>query len=137
MNISDLFNWHEALPNIGKFFNEVGFPMGVWLITVFILYKVFYSIGYKAMSKLWSKIEPMIDAHFDLVRTMKDNLTKQTEIMSKTNVLIESKFDEQNAILASHSDKLEEISTNQVKHLVDHGIYPTITKAASGNGIKR
>jgi hypothetical protein len=137
MSISDLFSWHEALPNVGKFLNEVGFPMAIWLITIFILYKVFYSIGYKALAKLWNKVEPIIDAHFDLVITMKDNLSKQTDIMSKTNSLIESKFDEQNGILSSHSEKLTEISDNQIKHLVDHGIYPTITKAAGSNGIKR
>lgn len=135
MSITDLFNWHEALPNIGEFFNKIGFPMATWLITVFILYKVFYSIGYKALAKLWTKVEPIIDAHFDLVITMKDNLTKQTDIMSKTNSIIESKFNEQNEILASHSDKLAEISENQIKHLVDHGIYPIRT--AGQNGIKR
>lgn len=132
---SGLFNWHEALPNIGEFFNKVGFPMGVWFITVFLVYQVFYRIGYKAIAKLWTKIEPIIDAHFDLVQTMKDNLSKQTDLMSKTNSIIENKFDEQNRILEIHADKLAEISVNQVKHMQDHGIYPM--KATIGNGIKR
>ena len=69
------------------------------------------------------------------VQNLKDNLTKQTDIMSKTNSIIESKFNEQNEILAAHSDKLAEISENQIKHLVDHGIYPVRT--VGQNGIKR
>lgn len=132
--ISGLFNWHEALPNIGEFFNRVGFPMAVWLITIFLFYQVFYRVGYKALAKLWSKIEPIIDAHFDLIGTMKDNLSKQTDLMSKTNYIIENKFNEQNIILEVHADKLAEISDNQKKHMIDHGIFPM---KATGNGIKR
>ena len=123
--------WYEALPHLGDFINKVGFPVASWVLSIFILYK----LGYKVGSKLWSKFEPMVDAHFDLVRTMKDNLSKQTDIMSRTNSIIEIKFDEQNEILSSHSEKLNEISINQIQHMKDHGIIPM--KAVGTNGIKR
>jgi hypothetical protein len=135
--MSSLFNWHEALPNIGDFFNKVGFPMGVWLVTVFILYKLFYTIGYKALSKLWNKVEPIMDAHFELVTSMKDNLSKQTEIMSATNVLIETKLDKHTIILEDHSkalDRMLKMSEKRNELLEQNGSTKKLKPSPSNNG---
>lgn len=136
MSLGSLFDWHEALPNIGEFFNRVGFPMGVWLVTIFIMYKVFYSVGYKALSKLWNKVEPIMDAHFELVTSMKDNLSKQTEIMSATNVLIETKLDKHTVILENHSLALDQmLKINEKRNeLLEQGPTKKTKVSPSNNG---
>lgn len=105
----DLFNWYNALPNIADFIDKVGMSMAVWFVTIFLMYRVFYVFGYKLISRIWDKVSPVIDAHFQLVYTMKENLTKQTEIMSATQTVIEKKFNEQNSILEHHSECLKEL----------------------------
>jgi hypothetical protein len=105
----ELFSWYNALPNIADFIDKVGLSMAVWFVTIFLVYRVFYGFGYKIIFKMWDKISPVIDAHFQLVYTMKENLTKQTDIMAKTQTLIEHKFNEQNSILKHHSDCLKDL----------------------------
>jgi hypothetical protein len=45
-------SWHEILPNLGEFINKTGFPVGLWLITGFVVYK----LG----KKIFVKVEPII-----------------------------------------------------------------------------
>lgn len=118
--ISDFFQW-DAL---GSFIEKVGLSMTIWFVTIFVVYRLVMVFGVK----LWDRFGPVIDAHFELILSMKDNLSKQTNIMQQTNDSLNQKFVEQIEILKSHSSTLEEIKQNQ-------GVQCSYT--VERNGIKR
>lgn len=89
--LEHLFNWGS----VGEFVDKVGVPMTVWFVTIFLIYKFIYGFGIK----LWDRFGPVIDAHFELVTSMKDNLSKQTFVMQQTNDMLEEKFSEQTKVL--------------------------------------
>ena len=96
--ISDFFQW-DAL---GSFIEKVGLSMTIWFVTIFVIYKLIMVFGVK----LWDRFGPVIDAHFELIISMKENLSKQTHIMQQTNDSLNERFNEQTKVL-------EEIKNNQ------------------------
>lgn len=93
--------WHQILPALGDFINKTGFPIALWIIAGFIFYKVF--------QKFFKKLEPVIDAHFELVTELKNNSTKSTNILEQQNHILSTKLDEHTGILKDHTDTLEKI----------------------------
>lgn len=103
--ISDFFQW-DAL---GSFIEKVGLSMTIWFVTIFVVYRLIMVFGVK----VWDRFGPVIDAHFELVISMKDNLSKQTNLMQQTNDSINQRFAEQIDILKDNSKVLDEIKENQ------------------------
>lgn len=103
--ISDFFQW-DAL---GGFIEKVGLSMTIWFVTIFVVYRLVMVFGVK----VWDRFGPVIDAHFELIISMKDNLSKQTNLMQQTNDSINQRFAEQTDILKNNSKVLDEIKENQ------------------------
>lgn len=103
--ISDFFQW-DAL---ATFIEKVGLSMTIWFVTIFVVYRLIMVFGVK----VWDRFGPVIDAHFELIISMKDNLSKQTHLMQQTNESLNQRFAEQTEILKSNSKALEEIKENQ------------------------
>jgi hypothetical protein len=131
--------WHEVLPNLGEFINKTGFPVGLWLITGFIVYK----LG----KKVFVKIEPIVDAHFELVTELKNSSSRTTEILEKQNEILVNNFNTHANILNDHTNKLDKImhgniERNEILEDTKKKIIPMsngMATAAAGasNGIKR
>jgi len=130
-------SWHEVLPNLGEFINKTGFPVGLWLITGFVLYK----LG----KKIFVKIEPIVDAHFELVTQLKDATGRTVTILEKQNDILVQNFTIHADILNDHTMKLDNImkiniERNEIleetkKVLPMNGMIPNT--AGASNGIKR
>jgi hypothetical protein len=93
--------WHEVLPSLGEFINKTGFPIALWIIAGFAFYKVF--------KKFFHKLEPIIDAHFELVTELKNSSGKTAEILEKQNEILITNFNVHTTILNDHTDKLNQI----------------------------
>ena len=102
MNMS----WHEVLPNLGEFINKTGFPVGLWLITGFVVYK----LG----KKIFIKVEPIVDAHFELVTQLKDASGRTVSILEKQNEILVQNFTVHAEILNDHTDNLGRIMQGNV-----------------------
>jgi len=132
-----MMSWHEVLPNLGEFINKTGFPVGLWLITGFVLYK----LG----KKIFVKVEPIIDAHFELVTQLKDSTSRTVTILEKQNDILVQNFTIHADILNDHTVKLDNImkinvERNEIleetkKVLPMNGMIPSV--AGASNGIKR
>jgi len=132
-----MMSWHEVLPNLGEFINKTGFPVGLWLITGFVLYK----LG----KKIFVKIEPIVDAHFELVTQLKDATGRTVTILEKQNDILVQNFTIHADILNDHTAKLDNImkinvERNEIleetkKVLPMNGMIPSV--AGASNGIKR
>jgi hypothetical protein len=132
-----MMSWHEVLPNLGEFINKTGFPVGLWLITGFVLYK----LG----KKIFVKIEPIVDAHFELVTQLKDATGRTVTILEKQNDILVQNFTIHADILNDHTTKLDNImkiniERNEIleetkKVLPMNGMIPNA--AGASNGIKR
>jgi hypothetical protein len=130
-------SWHEVLPNLGEFINKTGFPVGLWLITGFVLYK----LG----KKIFVKIEPIVDAHFELVTQLKDATGRTVTILEKQNDILVQNFTIHADILNDHTMKLDNIMKINIernetleetkKVLPMNGMIPNA--AGASNGIKR
>lgn len=94
-------SWHEVLPSIGEFINKTGFPVGLWLITGWIVYK----LG----KKIFFKIEPIVDAHFELITELKNSSSRTTQILEKQNDILVNNFNIHADILNDHTGKLDKI----------------------------
>lgn len=134
MNMS----WHEVLPNLGEFINKTGFPVGLWLITGFVVYKL--------SKKIFIKVEPIVDAHFELVTQLKDASSRTVSILEKQNEILVQNFTVHTEILNEHTDKLDRIMQGNVAKndtLEDKkkviSMFNGMAPAAAGatNGIKR
>jgi hypothetical protein len=128
--------WHEILPAIGDFINKTGFPIALWVIAGFAFYKVF--------QKFFRKLEPIIDAHFELVTELKNTSGRTADILEKQNNILSTELGKQNIlmqehsnILNDHSDKLETIlkSNIQRNELLEDKMMTTTS--SNTNGIKR
>jgi hypothetical protein len=134
-----MMTWHEILPNLGEFINKTGFPVGLWLITGFVVYK----LG----KKVFVKIEPIVDAHFELVTELKNSSSRTTEILEKQNEILVTNFNVHATILNDHTNKLDKImhgniERNEILEDTKKKIIPMsngMATAAAGasNGIKR
>jgi hypothetical protein len=134
-----MMTWHEMLPNLGEFINKTGFPVGLWLITGFIVYK----LG----KKVFVKIEPIVDAHFELVTELKNSSSRTTEILEKQNEILVTNFNVHANILNDHTNKLDKImygnvERNEILEDVKKKVIPmsngmTTAVAGASNGIKR
>jgi hypothetical protein len=93
--------WHEMLPALGDFINKTGFPIALWIIAGAAFYKVF--------QKFFRKLEPIIDAHFELVTQLKDTSGRTAEILEKQNEILVTNFNVHTTILNDHTDKLNQI----------------------------
>jgi hypothetical protein len=132
-----MISWHEVLPNLGEFINKTGFPVGLWLITGFVLYK----LG----KKIFVKIEPIVDAHFELVTQLKDATGRTVTILEKQNDILVQNFTIHADILNDHTMKLDNIMKINIernetleetkKVLPMNGMIPNA--AGASNGIKR
>lgn len=131
-------SWHEVLPNLGEFINKTGFPVGLWLITGFVVYK----LG----KKIFIKVEPIVDAHFELVTQLKDASGRTVSILEKQNEILVNNFNVHTDILNDHTDKLDRIMQGNISRndtLEDKkkviSISNGMATAAAGatNGIKR
>jgi hypothetical protein len=132
-------SWHEILPNLGEFINKTGFPVGLWLITGFLVYK----LG----KKIFVKVEPIIDAHFELVTQLKDSTGRTVTILEKQNEILVQNFTIHANILNDHTNKLDKImhgniEQNEILEDTKKKIIPMsngMATAAAGatNGIKR
>jgi hypothetical protein len=132
-------SWHEILPSVGEFINKTGFPVGLWLITGFVVYK----LG----KKVFFKIEPIVDAHFELVTELKNNSNRTTEILEKQNEILVNNFTIHSEILNDHTDKLSQImKINTVRNdiledtekkiiSISNGMATSV--AGASNGVKR
>lgn len=130
--------WHEILPNLGEFINKTGFPVGLWLITGFVLYK----FG----KKVFFKIEPIVDAHFELVTELKNSSSRTTEILEKQNDILVKNFNIHTDILNDHTGKLDKIMQiniirndmleDEMKRVIPISNGVAVATGAS-NGIKR
>lgn len=99
----------EMLPNIERFINNTGFPIAMLFI-----------IGYFAQrvgKKLYQKLEPIIDSHFDLVSELKNTSVQQVGLMNKQNEILSENFERQKDILERHSTQLEEIKVLHSKNI--------------------
>jgi|694.fasta_scaffold58559_4 hypothetical protein len=134
-----MMTWHEVLPNLGEFINKTGFPVGLWLITGFIVYK----LG----KKVFVKIEPIVDAHFELVTELKNSSSRTTEILEKQNEILVTNFNVHANILNDHTNKLDKImhgnvERNDILEDVKKKVIPlsngmATAVAGASNGIKR
>jgi hypothetical protein len=134
-----MMTWHEILPNLGEFINKTGFPVGLWLITGFIVYK----LG----KKVFVKIEPIVDAHFELVTELKNSSSRTTEILEKQNEILVTNFSVHANILNDHTNKLDKImygnvERNEILEDVKKKVIPmsngmATAVAGASNGIKR
>jgi len=132
-----MISWHEVLPNLGEFINKTGFPVGLWLITGWVVYK----LG----KKIFVKIEPIVDAHFELVTELKNSSSRTTEILEKQNEILVSNFTIHTEILNDHTAKLDnimklnlernEILEDAKKIIPLNGTMSSV--AGASNGIKR
>lgn len=107
MDISKIIT--EMLPNIERFINNTGFPIAMLFI-----------IGYFAQrvgKKLYEKVEPIIDSHFDLVSELKNTSVQQVGLMNKQNEILSENFSKQQTILSKHTDQLEEIRILHAKNI--------------------
>jgi hypothetical protein len=134
MNMS----WHEVLPNLGEFINKTGFPVGLWLITVFVVYK----LG----KKIFIKVEPIVDAHFELVTQLKDASGRTVSILEKQNEILVNNFNVHTDILNDHTDKLDRIMQGNIvrndiledkKKVISMSNGMATAAAGATNGIKR
>lgn len=134
MNMS----WHEVLPNLGEFINKTGFPVGLWLITGFVVYK----LG----KKIFIKVEPIVDAHFELVTQLKDASGRTVSILEKQNEILVQNFTVHAEILNDHTDKLDRIMQGNVarsdiledkKKVISMSNGMATAAAGATNGIKR
>jgi hypothetical protein len=130
--------WHEMLPNLGEFINKTGFPVGLWLITGFVVYK----LG----KKVFVKIEPIVDAHFELVTELKNSSTRTTQILEKQNEILVTNFTVHADILNDHTGKLDRIMQGNLirneiledkKTVISMSNGMATTAAGAANGIKR
>jgi hypothetical protein len=130
--------WHEVLPNLGEFINKTGFPVGLWLITGFVVYK----LG----KKIFIKVEPIVDAHFELVTQLKDASGRTVSILEKQNEILVNNFNIHTDILNDHTDKLDRIMQGNVarndileetKKVIPMANGFTSTVTGASNGIKR
>ena len=137
-------SWHEILPSLGDFINKTGFPIALWVIAGAAFYKVF--------KKFFSKLEPIIDAHFELVTELKNSSGRTADILEKQNHILSTEFNKQNllmnehtVILNDHSNKLDTIlKVNVERNEIlekSKNILPIngaiSTSAGVSNGIKR
>ena len=130
-------SWHEILPSLGEFINKTGFPVGLWLITGFVVYK----LG----KKIFVKIEPIVDAHFELVTELKNSSSRTTEILEKQNDILVNNFSVHTTILNDHTAKLDSIMKGNLERneiledtkrvLPINGIMSSV--AGASNGSKR
>jgi hypothetical protein len=134
MNMS----WHEVLPNLGEFINKTGFPVGLWLITGFVVYK----LG----KKIFIKVEPIVDAHFELVTQLKDASGRTVSILEKQNEILVNNFNVHTDILNDHTDKLDRIMQGNIvrndiledkKKVISMSNGMATATAGATNGIKR
>ena len=134
MNMS----WHEVLPNLGEFINKTGFPVGLWLITGFVVYK----LG----KKIFIKVEPIVDAHFELVTQLKDASGRTVSILEKQNEILVNNFNVHTDILNDHTDKLDRIMQGNIvrndiledkKKVISMSNGMATAVAGATNGIKR
>lgn len=134
MNVS----WHEVLPNLGEFINKTGFPVGLWLITGFVVYK----LG----KKIFIKVEPIVDAHFELVTQLKDASGRTVSILEKQNEILVNNFNVHTDILNDHTDKLDRIMQDNIarndiledkKKVISMSNGMATAVAGAANGIKR
>jgi hypothetical protein len=130
--------WHEVLPNLGEFINKTGFPVGLWLITGFVVYK----LG----KKIFIKVEPIVDAHFELVTQLKDATGRTVNILEKQNEILVHNFNIHTDILNDHTDKLDRIMQGNItrndiledkKKVISISNGMATTAAGATNGIKR
>jgi hypothetical protein len=134
-----MISWHEMLPNLGEFINKTGFPVGLWLITGWVVYK----LG----KKIFVKIEPIVDAHFELVTELKNSSSRTTEILEKQNEILVHNFNVHTGILNDHTNKLDKIMQGNVerneiledtkKKVIPMSNGMTTAVAGASNGIKR
>jgi hypothetical protein len=134
-----MISWHEMLPNLGEFINKTGFPVGLWLITGWVVYK----LG----KKIFVKIEPIVDAHFELVTELKNSSSRTTEILEKQNEILVHNFNLHTGILNDHTNKLDKIMQGNVerneiledtkKKVIPMSNGMTTAVAGASNGIKR
>jgi hypothetical protein len=133
-----MMTWHEMLPNLGEFINKTGFPVGLWLITGFVLYK----LG----KKIFIKVEPIVDAHFELVTQLKDASGRTVSILEKQNEILVNNFNVHTDILNDHTDKLDRIMQGNIarndiledkKKVISMSNGMTTAVAGVSNGIKR
>ena len=134
-----MMTWHEVLPNLGEFINKTGFPVGLWLITGFIVYK----LG----KKVFVKIEPIVNAHFELVTELKNSSSRTTEILEKQNEILVNNFNTHANILNDHTNKLDKIMHNNIerneiledtkKKIIPISNGMATAAAGATNGIKR
>ena len=131
-------SWHEVLPNLGEFINKTGFPVGLWLITVFVVYK----LG----KKIFIKVEPIVDAHFELVTQLKDASGRTVSILEKQNEILVNNFNVHTDILNDHTDKLDRIMQGNIvrndiledkKKVISMSNGMATAAAGATNGIKR
>lgn len=116
--LEHFFNWSS----LGDFIDKVGLSMTIWFVTIFLLYKIFYTFGLK----IWDRFGPLVDAHFELVISMKDNLSKQTHLIEQTNETLCTNLQEQKDFLKNSKEILLEIKDYQ-KHSVE------VLKEKNGN----
>lgn len=121
-------SWHEVLPSVGEFINKTGFPVGLWLITGWIVYK----LG----KKIFFKIEPIVDAHFELITELKNSSSRTTQILEKQNDILVQNFNVHADILNDHTNKLDEILQDTKKKVIPMSNGMAVATGAS-NGIKR
>lgn len=134
-----MISWHEMLPSLGEFINKTGFPVGLWLITGWVVYK----LG----KKIFVKIEPIVDAHFELVTELKNSSSRTTEILEKQNEILVHNFNIHTDILNDHTNKLDKIMQGNVerndilegtkKKVIPMSNGMTTAVAGVSNGIKR
>jgi len=133
-----MMTWHEVLPNLGEFINKTGFPVGLWLITVFVVYK----LG----KKIFIKVEPIVDAHFELVTQLKDASGRTVSILEKQNEILVNNFNVHTDILNDHTDKLDRIMQGNIarndiledkKKVISMSNGMATAVAGVSNGIKR
>ena len=126
--------WHEVLPNLGDFINKTGFPIALWVIAGFAFYKVF--------KKFFHKLEPIIDAHFELVTELKNSSGRTADILEKQNEILITKLDQHTDILTDHTSKLDQImkinvQRNEILEETKNVIPLSNGLVGVGNGIKR
>lgn len=135
---SDMTSWHEILPNLGEFINKTGFPVGLWLITGFVIYK----LG----KKIFIKVEPIVDAHFELVTQLKDASGRTVSILEKQNEILVQNFTVHAEILNEHTYKLDRIMQDGIpkndiledkKKVISMSNGMATAAAGATNGIKR
>lgn len=116
--IEHIFDWSI----LGGFIEKFGISITIWFFTVFILYRIFMVFGVK----LWDRFGPIVDAHFELIISMKDNMAKQTHVMEEVKATIERHSAEALDGFKKNHEALYEIREGQKEAakclLTDHGI---------------